>query len=308
MKCLQCGADLLDSATFCARCGTPIRATSFSYLPTGAPPWPATVPQNILRVAVKQPAQATATTLVTSAAASKPRRSVGRIFATMFLLLVSIAIGVGGTFGSLAMNGQLARTSSVPANAGHLVTPVPTTATGTASPAATTTPQTNLLPTPTAFLVVKNADVGISLRYPADWVQDQPQKSAYFIGIAFHPHQAIGINLVIQRFSSTGSAQFKSTDDASQSILQQDYQNGSMFHNYQQIQPANSTPTIGGVQWIERDATFADTNNVVLHAVSISVQHNKLYYNISYYALSTLYDEAMQKYYSQILASFQFLS
>src|SRR5260370_22960903 len=130
MKCLQCGADLLDSATFCARCGTPIRATSFSYLPTDAPPWPATVPQNISRVAVKQPAQATGTTLVTSAAASKPRHSIGRIFATMFLLLVSIAIGVGGTFGSLAMNGQLARTSSVPANAGHLVTPVPTTATG----------------------------------------------------------------------------------------------------------------------------------------------------------------------------------
>lgn len=322
MKCLECGADLLDSATFCPRCGTPTStSTSFSYLPAGAPSWPATVPQSTssTATAVKDPAQAA--TSVRSVTEAKPRRSVGSIFTAFLLLILSIVIGVGATFAILAATGSLGSTTTAPRQAVHLPTPIPTPtaaatgatgtgtpAPGTGTPAATPTAgaQGNLLPLPGSFIVVKIAEVGVSMKYPSNWVQEKTQTTANFTAVELHPQQKIGIDFIIQRFSSTSSAQFSSADGVNKTVLQ-GYSTDAMLHNYQEIQPANPTPTIAGIQWSERDATFANSANDIIHVVTISVKHNNLYYNISYGAVNVTYNEAMQKYYSQMLSSFQFL-
>jgi hypothetical protein len=315
MKCLECGADALDSATFCPRCGTPTSTTtSFSYLPTGAPPWPATVPHGTssTATAVKDPAQAA--TSVRSVAEAKPRRSVGSIFATLLLLILSVVIGVGATLAILAATGSLGSTTTAPRQLIHLPTPIPTTTsaatgtttTGTPATSPTAGAQGNLLPPAGSFIVVKIAEVGVSMEYPSNWIKDQPQTSLNFTFINIHPQQQIGLGFGIQRFSASASAQIKSVDYLNQSILQPG-SNDSNIHNYKQIQPANPTPTIAGVQWAEQDATFTNNQGILFHNVSISVRHNNLYYNINYLAPDVVYAEAMQKYYSQMLSSFQFL-
>ena len=64
--------------------------------------------------------------------------------------------------------------------------------------------------------------------------------------------------------------------------------------------------SIGGITWDEQDATYSTSNGDVIHIASISVKHNKTYYNILYYAPTSVYDEAVQKYYTQMLNTFKF--
>jgi hypothetical protein len=316
MKCLECGADLLDSATFCPRCGTPTSTTtSFSYLPAGTPPWPATVPQGTssTATAVKDPAQAV--TSVRSVAEAKSRRSVGSIITAFLLLILSVVIGVGATLAILTATGSLGSTTTAPRQVIHLPTPIPTTtaaatgttATGTPAASPTAGAQGNLLPLPSFFIVVKIAEIGVSMKYPSNWIKDQPLTSPNYTFINIHPQQQIGLGFGIQRFSASASAQIKSVDDLNRNILQPG-PNDTSLHNYKQIQPANPTPTIGGIQWTEQDATFTNSQGILFHNVSISVRHNNLYYNINYLAPDAVYAEAMQKYYSQMLSSFQFTS
>jgi hypothetical protein len=318
MKCLECGADLLDSATFCPRCGTPTSTTtSFSYLPVGAPPWPATVPQGTssTATAVKDPAQTAAS--ARSAVEAKPRRSVGSIFTAFLLLLLSVVVGVGATLAILTATGSIASTTTASRQVIHLPTPIPTTTaaatgtgtTGAGTPAATPTTgaQGNRLPAPSSFVLVKFADLGISMKYPAEWIQEKPQTTANFTAIDVHPQQQIGIDFVVQRLSSSGSAQIKSVDVLNQSVLQPG-SNSANVQNYKQIQPVNPAPTIAGIQWAEQDATFTNSQGILFHSVSISVLHNNQYYNINFLAPDVVYTEAMQKYYSQMLSSLQFIS
>lgn len=323
MKCLQCEADLLDSATSCGRCGAPTRATTFfSYLPSGAPPWPATIPQatSFTTTAVKEPAQAVAT--ARSVPDAKPKRSVGSIFATFLLLILSIVIGVGATLAILAANGSLGSTTTTPKQALHLAPPMPTAAatvsTGTATPgtgigtptAATPTPASpgNQLPTPTSFQVVKIAQLGFSVKYPVEWTQD-PLKSTTGgnLFIDFHPPQQVPVDFTVGRLSAQNSATVTSADMINQANLQI-FSTDPTLRNYQGVHPANPTPTIAGIQWTEGDATFTNPNNAVIHFVIISAKHNNFYYSISYFAVDTVFGEAMQKYIQPMLASFQFLA
>ncbi len=107
MNCPQCGTELSNSATFCPRCGTSLRPASFSYLPAGTPPWPSAAPQSYSYVPTSaiETSQKTAAPAVTSVPASKPRRSAGSVLLIIGLLALSVVIGVGGTFGLLALNG-----------------------------------------------------------------------------------------------------------------------------------------------------------------------------------------------------------
>jgi hypothetical protein len=304
MNCPQCSAELSNSATFCPRCGTSLRPTSFSYLPAGAPPWPNTPSQGYSygpAVAVQAP-QTTA-----PAAASfptpKPRRSAGSILLVIALLALSVVLGAGGTLGVLALNGKFAPAPKV--TAASIPTPAPTPGAGTPTP--TTTAQGNLLPTPSSFVTINSQAIGVSLKYPGDWIADPPQSSSNSTTINLHPQQQIGVGFVVERLSSSATTQVGSADAFNRANLQA-LSNDSNIHNYSEVQPANATPTIAGMQWAERDATFANNANVVFHVVSISTMHNKLLYNIFYFAPGIAYSEAMQKYYSQMLASFQFTS
>jgi len=305
MNCPQCGAELSNSATFCHRCGTSLRPASFSYLPAGTPPWPSAAPQGYSYVptATNEAHQKTAAPAVTSAPASKPRRSAGSVLLIIGLLVLSVVIGAGGTAGVLALNGQFAPAPKV--RAPSIPTPAPTPGPGTPTP--TTASQGNLLPAPGSFITINSQAVGVSLKYPGNWVEDPPQSNSSSTTINLHPQQQIGIDFAVGRLSSSATTQVGSADTFNQENLQS-LKTDSNLHNYSEVQPANAAPTIGGVQWVERDATFANNANVVFHLVSISVKRNNLIYNISYFAPDVAYGEAMQKYYSQMLTSFQFTS
>ena len=307
MNCPQCGAELSNSATSCPRCGTSLRPTSFSYLPAGAPPWPNTPPQGYSygpATAIQTPP--TTAPAATSVPAPKPRRSAGAMLLVIVLITLSVVLGAGGTLGILALNGRFAPAPKVTASSAS--TPVATPGSGTPSGTPAATQQGNLLPTPTSFITINSQAVGVSLKYPGNWVADPPQSNTNSTAINIHPQQQIvGIDFVVQRLSTAATTQVGTADAFNQANLQS-LKSNSNLHNYSDVQPANATPTIAGMQWVERDATFANNANDILHVVSISVKHNKLLYNISYIAPDVAYSEAMQKYYSQMLTSFQFTS
>ncbi len=306
MNCPQCGAELSNSATSCPRCGTSLRPTSFSYLPAGAPPWPNTPPQGYSygpATAVQTPP--TTAPAATSVPAPKPRRSAGAMLLVIALLALSVVLGAGGTLGILALNGRFAPAPKVTASSAS--TPVATPGSGTPSGTPAATPQGNLLPTPSSFITINSQAVGVSLKYPGDWIADPPQSTSSGSTVNLHPQQQIGVDFIIKRLSSSATTQVGSADAFNQASLQS-LSSDSSIHNYSEIQPANATPTIAGVQWFERDATLSNSDNVVFHVSIISVVHNKLLYNIFYYAPGVAYSEAMQKYYSQMLASFHFTS
>src|SRR5579863_5134035 len=146
MKCLECYADMPDSATSCPRCGTPpsihrgATSTAFSYLPTGTPPWPTTMPVGTA-TAVKQTTDSVASAKAGSIADAKPRRSGGSIVTAILLVVLSVVIGVGATLAVLAATGSLASSSAGSTKVVHLPTPIPTSAAtaGTGTPVATAT-------------------------------------------------------------------------------------------------------------------------------------------------------------------------
>lgn len=107
MTCPQCNADLPDSTAFCPRCGSSIRPATFSYLPAGAPPWPASVPRMPLYRdgSTAEGAQEDAN-LSADKIASKPRRPLSSILLVIALLILVPLVGVGATLGTLWANGQ----------------------------------------------------------------------------------------------------------------------------------------------------------------------------------------------------------
>jgi len=240
--------------------------------------------------------------LATKVTSAKPKLSSSQILVIISAFLLTIVIGVGGTLGVLALNGQF---SPAPTRVVHLPTQPATNS--TPIPTATATQQANALPTPNSFVITTNKAIGVSLKYPGDWIQDPPQVSSSGTSVSFHPQQQLGINFGVERFSDSASAQIGSADELNQNTLQ-GLSTDSNLHNYKEVPAANATPTIAGVQWAERDATFANSNGNVFHAVSIAVKHGSAYYSIFYFAPSAYYAEAMQKYYSQMLSSFQFTS
>src|SRR5579859_3734561 len=108
MTCPQCNADVSDSTAFCPRCGTSIRPATFSYLPAGAPPWPA----DILRMPYKGGSTADPTGEDANFSAAKisprPRRPVSSILLIVALLILVPLVGIGATLGILWANGDFA--------------------------------------------------------------------------------------------------------------------------------------------------------------------------------------------------------
>jgi len=268
---------------------------------------------------VKQAAESVTTSTPKKIPDDKPRRSAGSVISAILLLILSVVVGVGATLAILAANGSLTSPGTTSKQSAHLSAPAATTAaatpttgtvaTGTGTPAATptTAAQGNQLPTPSSFVVVKVTEVGVSLKYPADWKQENPQTTANYSAVELHPQQQLGIDFVVQRLSASASAQVKSLEDLNQSILQPS-SNDTTIHNFKLVQAVNPAPMIAGVSWAEQDANFTNSQGILFREVSISVKHSGLYYTISYLAPEIVYAEAMHKYYSQMLTSFQFTS
>lgn len=326
MNCPRCNAEVADSATFCQNCGSSIRptTTSFSYLPAGAPPWPTDsrqLPSSIATLpyvnahgndTAATQNDATSTRQMVAPKPERPRRSVGGVFAVAGLLVLVVLVGAGLTLGSLYANGQIAAQAPVkpvtlPKATATATATVPTPGTS-ASPTATT----DQLPTPTSFQNISktgSTDLQASLQFPSDWQEDTPQVTNGTTEINFHPQQ-IPINFGVARFSSSDSATITSADDLNQ-VQISGLQSAQGVSNLQSMNPVVQQRTIGNEAWPEQDATFdlaTSGGTVQFHISSISTQHNKVYYNIVFYSPSSVYNEALQKYFQPIFTSFQFTS
>ena len=306
MNCFQCGTTLPDSSTFCMKCGTSLRQNAFSYLPAGAPPWPTNtsdLPAFVLGKKKSETGDGKAPVIVQ---APKSRRSARSILAIIAFLLLTPIVGVGITLGSLWANGQFPPGTTTHATT-HVNIPTAQTPTPNGN-SATPTTQTNQLPTPSSFLTATSSAVGISMQYPSDWTEDAPTTTSSgntFMG--FHPQQ-LPTAISIGRLSASNSAQVTSTSQVNQANLT-GFGSANSLGTPQVLTNTPTQATIGGVAWDEQDATFTDSNSgTVLRVTSISVKHNNIYYNILFYAPNTVYAEAVQKYYTQMLGSFKFTS
>jgi hypothetical protein len=310
MNCPQCNTSLPDSATFCYKCGTSMRSTAFSYLPEGVPAWPTTAPQSPFYTpgapgqALGQDGEPGAPSF--KAASAKQRRSTRSILLLVALFVLTPVVGILATLGTLWMNGTIpikTVTTSVHVPPVSQQTPNPTPALG-----LTPTAQSNQLPTPSSFQTANSTALGISLKYPSDWIADAPQtNTAGNVSVAFHPQQQLPVNLSVGRLSAANSSNVPNTQVVNQANLQ-GFGTDASLKNMQVLTNTPQHPTIGGTVWDEQDASYVTSTGVSVHAVSISVKHNQIYYNIFYVAPSSVYDEAVQKYYSQMLSSFQFLA
>ncbi len=309
MNCPRCNTELPEAATFCTVCGTPIRLSQFSYLPARAPAWPTTASQNLPYGAGTnlQPAQfiQEEESPAVDKSAVAPKKSRLGIPAIIGLFIVSILIGGGLTLGILYANGQRLSFGPQPTQPPiHLPTPAASSTPGSLTPTA----QGNQLPTPTAFQLASSSALGISLQYPADWVEDPSQQTnSGDVFVRFHPQQPLNVVFIVERFSASNSSTFTGTSQINQANIQ----GFGAANNLSNAQMLTNTPqhrTIGGVSWDEQDATYPTSNGESFHVVSISVKHNKLYYTIIFFAPTNVYDEAVQKYYSQMLNTFHFTS
>ena len=308
MNCPRCNTELPDSAIYCVNCGSTIRPATFSYLPTGVPAWPTGSFQTTQyrSGAPSEPAQYVVqgeTKSVASSNAALPKKNRLGVPAIIGLCILSVLIGGGLTFGILYLNGQRLSIGPQPAQ-----TPLqlPTPGASSTPQSLTPTPQSNQLPTPTAFQTVTSSDLGISMKYPSDWVVDPAQKNANSAFLGIHPQQQqTGIFIVIERYTTSASAKISTTNALNQINLAQ-FQNLQNITNFQIIQPSIPQRTIGGVKWDEQDATFSNANNISFHLTTIAVQYKKLYYDIVFYSPASTYDEAVQKYFLPMLNSFKF--
>ena len=307
MKCPQCNTELPDSAIFCVQCGSTIRQASFSYLPAGTPAWPNEQlkgPQyrNVPSESSQYMASNEASSKVSSSSASSNKSRLG-VPAIIGLCILSILIGGGLTFGILYLNGQRLAIGAQPT-----LKPLQLPTQSAASTPTSLTPTTpgNQLPTPTSFQTINSTDLGISMRYPSDWVTDPAQKSVDSAFLGIHPQQQqTGMYLAIERYTTSGSAKISNTSVINQSNLAQ-FQSQQNISNFQIITPLSPKRAIGGVQWDEQDATFSNTNNVSFHLTTVAVLHNKLYYDIVFYSPASTYDQAVQSYFLPMLNSFKF--
>jgi hypothetical protein len=276
-------------------------------LPTGVPAWPTGSFQTTQyrSGAPSEPAQYVVqgeTKSVASSNAALPKKNRLGVPAIIGLCILSVLIGGGLTFGILYLNGQRLSIGPQPAQTPlQLPTPGASPTAGSLTP----TPRGSQLPTPTAFQTINSSDLGISMKYPADWVADPAQKTLNSTFFDIHPQQNIGVFISFERFSSSASAKLANTGAVNQSNLTQ-IQAVQGIVNFQIIKSSVPQRTIGGVQWDEKDATFNNSSNISFHFTTIAVQYKNLYYDIFFYAPAPVYDEAIQKYFLPIFNSFKF--
>ncbi len=304
MQCSQCQTELPDSATTCSRCGTSTQQqdqpVTFSYLPAGTPPWPITVPQRLPYAS--EPA-ATLPASLSHSQVAKPKRSLRNVLLAIAVLVLVPIFGAAFTLTSLYFNGDLFPR--------HTTAPkvVKSQTQAQATPGTQQTPSTtqgNQLPAPSSFSKTSDKDLNVSLQYPSGWQAGPPDKSSTTVAVGIYPSQKYVI-FVVERYLGSALSQITDSRSLNQSTIDAiGSQVGAT--GMQNVPASNAQPTIGGAKWDEMDVTFSDTNGSKEYLTSISVMHNKSYYNITFLTLDSLHAEAMQKYIQPMLNSVQFLS
>ncbi len=274
------------------------------YLPAGAPPWPTTV--------LQRPSPVTNDTLDTMAGkiAGRKSRSARSAFIALGVIVLTLLIGVALTYSVLYLNGQIAANTAGPS---RLVTiPKPTVQPTAVS--SSSTPSASSLPTPTSFSAMSSShqkSIGVLVKYPSDWIEEPPAaaSSSGTVVAVFHPQQALGIAVYVGKFSVSASG-VSTTTALNQGLISTIYTgNGSSGNtNLQAVQSATPHRTIAGEQWDEQDATFSDSNSVLMHVSSITVRHGSFFYSFIFQAPDVYYNDVLQKYVPPMLDSFKFLA
>ncbi len=323
MFCPRCHTELPDAATTCTRCGfvlapassVPVpssyQSPSYSYLPPGSPQWPSVVPSQLPMARptyAKDADDLLPGSMDSSGFSKRPAPSRGSLSVPIILglFIVSILVGGGLTYGLLALSGHFNQQPQ-PAVALHVGTSTPTAAATTQSSPSAVGTTTSQLPTPSTFLTINNTDVGLSFKYPSDWVLDPIQKSGQDAFLSMHPSVQNGVFIALQRFGTTTSTQFQSTSAVNSNILSQ-FQTSTGVTSVNQIQATTPQQSVGGTPWDEMDATFTTTGGLTYRLTSIAVQYKKEYYTIVYYAPQIVFSEAVQKYFQPMLSSVKFLT
>lgn len=317
MNCPHCQTELADTASFCPACGSVIRPPALqtlSYLPAGTPPWPTSVPAHISSA---QTMDALAPTVVVPRPTSKaqppstPRKR--NWLAILAVVILVPLLGAACTLGLLLLNGQATTIQhTLQQSGGNSAGSTGSTNTSPTQPPATSATQTsgNQLPTPQKFqdLTSIASLLGVTLKYPSNWVADPPQQTQYWNEERLYPQQQqLNIYFVIVRYTAQATASINNADDMNQQILQS-MSSQSGFSNFQIATSAPTRITISNTTWEEQYATFSDSNGIPYHVFSISVQHKQLYYNIGIVLPDMYYNEAMQKYIQPMLQSVKFVS
>ncbi len=288
---------------------TPHAASSYTspYLPAGAPPWPTTVLQRTL------PTTGSAFDPAAGKIAERKSRSVRSAFIALSVIVLTLLVGVGLTYGVLYFNGQVAANTP---SASHPVTIAKATVQPTAGGAGASTPSTSTgsLPTPTSFSTMSSdhqKSIGVLVKYPSDWIEE-PSTSTSQSGTVvavFHPQQALGIAVYVGKFSVTASG-VTTTSALNQGLIGTIYGgNGSSGNtNLQAVQSTTPHRTIAGEQWDEQDATFSDPNSELMHVSSITIRHGSFFYSFIFQTPDIYYNDVTQKYVPPMLDSFKFLS
>lgn len=287
---------------------TPHAASSYTspYLPAGAPPWPTTV--------LQRPPLANGSTFDTAGGkiAERKSRSARSVFVALGVIVLTLLVGVGLTYGVLFLNGQIAANT---ASTSTRIVKIPQATAQPTTGASSSTPTTaSTLPTPTSFSTMRSdhqKSIGVLVKYPSDWIEE-PSTAASSSGTVvavFHPQQALGIVVYVGKFSITASG-VTTTDALNQGLISTIYSgNGSTGNtNLQAVQSTTPHRTIAGQQWDEQDATFSDSNSVLMHIASITVKHGSFFYSFIYQAPDVYYNDVSQKYVPPMLDSIKFLS
>lgn len=323
MKCSRCQTELPDTATLCPTCGQttnqPGQVVTFSYLPAGTPPWPTAVPQRLPYVVDAAPAPDKAAQLPTKQASG---RSVRGILALIAVLILTPVIGAALTFAVISANGgsssaanansSSTQTGAQPGTQANTIPGSTATVTpATAQPTTAATPQGTVQPsgTPSAggFTATKDSGINMSFRYPSNWVA-QPRQITQGNAYDIAPNdQASETAFSIVRLSESVSSTIPSADVLNTSNITS-LSGLQGVHNLQKIQSNGQQSSIGGTKWIQQEAVFMDDNSQKIHFTTIAVQHNKSYYTIYYNSPDANYNDSLQKYFSPILTSIQFLS
>ncbi|GAC1669018.1 MAG: hypothetical protein NVS9B9_28500 [Ktedonobacteraceae bacterium] len=279
---------------------------SSPYLPAGAPPWPTTV--------LQRPARTTTGSLDTVAGkiAGRKSRSARRVFIVLGLIALTLLVGVGLTYGILYFDGQIAADRPSTSHPVTIAKVTPQSTTG----ASSSTPATSGLPAPTSFSVMSSnhqKSIGVLVKYPSDWIEEppaQPAQDGTSVAV-FHPQQQLGIAVYVGKFSVVGSG-VTTTTALNQRLISTIYSGGSSTGtsgntNLQAVPSTTPRRTIAGEQWDEQDATFSDTNSVLMRIASITIRHGSFFYSFIFQAPDMYYSDVSMKYIPPMLNSFKFL-
>ena len=277
------------------------------YLPAGAPPWPTTV--------LQRPPLANDGAFDTTAGkiAGRKSRSARSAFIALGVIVLTLLVGTALTYGVLFLNGQIAANTA--STSSHLVTLPKATVQPTTGASSSSTPSTaSTLPAPTSFSTMSSdhqKSIGVLVKYPSDWIEEPSSASTAngTVVAVFHPQQALGIVVYVGKFSITASG-VTTTDALNQGLISTIYGGSgtSGNTNLQAVQSTTPHRTIAGQQWDEQDATFSDSNSVLMHIASITVKHGSFFYSFIYQTPDVYYNDVLQKYVPPMLDSFKFLS